>query len=169
VNLPAVLVNDPALVESIADALVQAGAPATLLELEITERGLVAGDAVVRSNLAELRNLGIHLAIDDFGTGAASLSYLRWLPVESVKIDRTFVSNLEHDAVNRSVVEACVTVARALDLGVVAEGVETEEQAARLESFGCRELQGYLFARASPLVDAYALAETCAASGGFAR
>ena len=151
VNLPAVLVNDPALVESIADALVQAGASASVLELEITERGLVAGDAVVRANLDELRNLGAHLAIDDFGTGAASLSYLRWLPVESVKIDRTFVRDLAQDPVNRSVVEACVTVARALDLGVVAEGVETETEARVAAELGCTFAQGYLFGRPGPL------------------
>lgn len=158
VNLPAVLVNDPALVESITDALVQAGAPATMLELEITERGLVAGDAVVRANLDELRSLGAHLAIDDFGTGAASLSYLRWLPVESVKIDRTFVRDLAQDPVNRSVVEACVTVARALDLGVVAEGVETETEARVAAELGCGYAQGYLFGRPGPLDDVVARA-----------
>lgn len=160
VNLPAVLVNDPALVESIADALVQAGASASLLELEITERGLVAGDAVVRANLDELRSLGAHLAIDDFGTGAASLSYLRWLPVETVKIDRTFVRDLAQDAVNRSVVEACVTVARALDLGVVAEGVETETEARVAAELGCGYAQGYLFGRPGRLDDVVARAST---------
>ncbi len=151
VNLPAVLVNDPALVESIADALVLAGAPASVLELEITERGLVAGDAIVRANLDEQRSLGAHLAIDDFGTGAASLSYLRWLPVESVKIDRTFVRDLATDAVNRSVVEACVTVARALDLGIVAEGVETDTEARVAAELGCTYVQGFLFGRPGPL------------------
>lgn len=153
VNLPPALANDPALVDVVTDALLVAAVPATSLELEITERGLVATDVEVRANLAELRSLGVTLAIDDFGTGAASLSYLRDLPVDVVKIDRTFISELERDRVNRSIVEACVTVARAVDLDVVAEGVETEAEARAAAELGCQYAQGYLFGRPGPIED----------------
>jgi EAL domain-containing protein (putative c-di-GMP-specific phosphodiesterase class I) len=94
-----------------------------------------------------LNALGVHISIDDFGTGHSSLSYLRRLNVGELKIDRSFVLDLETSSDARAVVDAVVRLAQALGLKVVAEGVETDEQAAILKSLGCDELQGYLFAK----------------------
>ena len=97
--------------------------------------------------LEELSALGVHLSIDDFGTGYSSLSYLRKLPSEELKIDRSFVLDLESSSDARAIVDAVVKLAQALGLKVVAEGVETEEQQDILRSLGCNELQGFLFAK----------------------
>jgi EAL domain-containing protein (putative c-di-GMP-specific phosphodiesterase class I) len=98
----------------------------------------------------ELRALGVRLALDDFGSGYSSLSYLQKLPFDKLKIDRSFVSALERSANAAVIIQAIVTLGRALGMEVVIEGVETEEQRALLRLVGCSEMQGYLFARPSP-------------------
>jgi EAL domain-containing protein (putative c-di-GMP-specific phosphodiesterase class I) len=133
------------------DALQAAGAPPQRLELEITERGLVASEEIVRENLDALRRLGVDVVIDDFGTGHASLGYLRRLPVAGVKIDRIFMMDLDRDRVNQAVVTACVGVAAALGIAAVAEGVETAGELAAATALGCREGQGYEIARPGPI------------------
>jgi diguanylate cyclase (GGDEF)-like protein/PAS domain S-box-containing protein len=119
-----------------------------LLELEITESAIMHPAARVSGRLAELKDLGISLSIDDFGTGYSSLSYLKRFPVDTLKIDRSFVRELADDPDDRAITAAIVAMAHNLDLKVVAEGVETEEQLKFLKSQGCDMIQGWLYSRA---------------------
>ena len=138
------------LLPQVRAALQRHAVPADALELEITESLLVGDMGSARSQLAELRRWGVSIALDDFGTGFSSLSTLRQLPVDVMKIDRSFVAELGSDSGAMAVTRTIVTLARALDLHLVAEGVETEAQAEVLRSLGCDEFQGYLFARPLP-------------------
>lgn len=117
------------------------------LQLEITESGLIGQGGAAISILSGLRDLGIGLAIDDFGTGYSSLAYLQNLPVNTVKIDRSFVNGMVDSDKGAALVSAILHIAGIMDFGVVAEGVETEEQAALLRQMGCDRGQGYLFAK----------------------
>jgi diguanylate cyclase (GGDEF)-like protein len=146
VNLPARLVANPGLVALVSEALAGARASAEVLELEITERGLVGAEDIVVENLEALRSLGVKVLIDDFGTGHASLGYLRRLPLAGVKIDQMFITGLEHDRVNQAVVTACLGVAAAVGIEAIAEGVETEQELAAAIALGCEQGQGYLIA-----------------------
>jgi len=134
------------------------------LELEVTESLLVDNAGAVRAQLSELRALGVSIALDDFGTGYSSMSMLRDLPLDVMKIDRSFVLNLEHDADAAAITRTIATLATALKLHLVAEGVETIEQARLLEAMGCQELQGFLYSRA---VDAPAFAALCERSAAL--
>ena len=116
-------------------------------ELEITEGLLLGDDPATHDTLKRLRQLGFSLALDDFGTGYSSLSYLQRFPVTKIKIDRSFIANLGVDAESDAVVGAIVKLARALNLAVIAEGVETSEQRERLAAAGCGEVQGFLYSR----------------------
>jgi EAL domain-containing protein (putative c-di-GMP-specific phosphodiesterase class I) len=127
-----------------------AGVPADLLELEITERGLMDLGTETLRKLEALKSLGVRLAIDDFGTGYSSLTYLKRMPVDKLKVDRSFVSDLPHDTSDAAIVHTIVAIARTLGLKVLAEGVETTEQLAFLRAAGCNECQGFLFGRAVP-------------------
>lgn len=118
-------------------------------ELEITEGVLLGDDPVTHDTLRRVRDLGFTLALDDFGTGYSSLSYLQRYPVDKIKIDRSFITNLGVDNEADAVVSAIVRLARALNLGVIAEGVETDDQRLRLRRAGCSEVQGYLFGKPS--------------------
>ncbi|MGZ4711130.1 MAG: EAL domain-containing protein, partial [Acidimicrobiales bacterium] len=109
--------------------------------------------------LAELHAWGLKLALDDFGTGYSSLAYLKRLPVDEVKIDRSFVSDLDDDGANTSLVAAVVAIAASLGISTVAEGVEKPEQAARLHELGCNEAQGYWFSRPVPADEIAAVME----------
>jgi EAL domain-containing protein (putative c-di-GMP-specific phosphodiesterase class I) len=117
---------------------------------EITESVAMEDTQATQRAFERLRRAGLRVSIDDFGVGQASLSYLRRLPAAELKIDASFVRDLEHGAEARSIVEAVVRLAHALKLRVVAEGVETEAQAELLIQLGCDELQGYLFAKPMP-------------------
>ena len=101
--------------------------------------------------MALLRTRGVEIAVDDFGTGYSSLAYLSRLPVKTIKIDQTFVRDLESNAGNRAIVETIVALGRALEIDLVAEGVETEAERASLEALGCHNYQGFLFSRPQPL------------------
>ncbi|RZL92744.1 MAG: EAL domain-containing protein, partial [Variovorax sp.] len=116
------------------------------LQLEVTE-SFAAQDELVTQRLQELAALGIQLALDDFGTGYSSLACLHQLPVHVVKIDRSFVGQVASSNHHRVLIEATILVARSLGMGTVAEGIETEEQAAALARLQCDKGQGYLFAR----------------------
>jgi diguanylate cyclase (GGDEF)-like protein len=143
--------RSPDFVDCVAHVLKETGADARGLILEVTE-GLLIGnwqDAV--SRMSELVALGLRFSIDDFGTGYSSLAYLKKLPLYELKIDRTFVRDTPGDPNDTAIVEAILSVSQHLGLRVVAEGVETEEQAAFLTSHGCQCLQGYLYARPTPL------------------
>lgn len=155
VNLSRAQLTDPTLVDQVAEVLRRTGMVASQLQLEVTE-SLAAQDEQVQSRLRDLKALGLTLALDDFGTGYSSLASLHELPVDVVKIDRSFVSQLETSEHHRVLVEATVRVAHTLGMGTVAEGVETAGQARHLHTLRCDKGQGYLFGR--PLTDAQATA-----------
>jgi len=146
VNLSRAQLGDPTLVDAVAEVLRSTGMPAARLQLEVTE-SLAAQDETVQARLRELKALGLTLALDDFGTGYSSLASLHQLPVDVVKIDRSFVSQLESSEYHRVLVQATVQVARTLGMRTVAEGVETRGQAQLLSALLCDKGQGYLFGR----------------------
>ena len=146
VNLSRAQLNEPTLVAEVRHALQSSGLAAACLQLEITE-SLAAENPLIQSRLHELKRLGVMLALDDFGTGYSSLASLHQWPVDVIKIDRSFVSQVASSAHHRVLVEATVRVARSLGMGTVAEGVETSEQAAVLEALQCDKGQGYLYSR----------------------
>jgi diguanylate cyclase (GGDEF)-like protein len=147
INLSAHQMRQDDIAERIADALKRHRIDPSLLTCEITESAAMEDTGSTQETFRRLGELGAHLSIDDFGTGYSSLAYLRKLPAEELKIDRSFVMDLEHSADARAVVDAVLRLAHALGLKVVAEGVENQRQQQILSSLGCDELQGYLFAR----------------------
>jgi EAL domain-containing protein (putative c-di-GMP-specific phosphodiesterase class I) len=116
----------------------------------MTEGVLINDRDEMTARLQELRALGVRLALDDFGSGYSSLSYLQTLPFDKLKVDRSFVAALDRSANGGVIIQAVVALGRALGMGVVIEGVETEEQRVLLRLAGCNELQGYLFGRPAP-------------------
>ena len=148
VNVSALQFQQAGFVDSVARALREAALPASLLELELTE-GVLLGDAEEGlRRMRALAALGVTLSIDDFGTGYSSLAYLKRLPIQRLKIDRSFVQGLPGDASDVGIANAIVQMGRALGLQVIAEGVENEAQRDFLAQAGCHEYQGYLFAPA---------------------
>ncbi|MDH5539620.1 MAG: EAL domain-containing protein, partial [Rhizobacter sp.] len=145
VNVSALQFQQPGFVDGVATALRDAGLPAHLLELELTESMLVhdAQEALLR--LQSLAQLGVKLAIDDFGTGYSSLNYLKRLPVNRLKIDRSFVDGLPDDESDVGIVNAIIHMGQALHLQIIAEGVETEGQRRFLKKAGCNQFQGFLY------------------------
>ncbi|HEX2916859.1 MAG TPA: EAL domain-containing protein [Chloroflexia bacterium] len=150
VNFSALQFQREDVVETISQVLKTTKIDPGWLEIEITESILMENTAYIVSTLQELKQLGIKLAMDDFGVGYSSLSYLRNFPLDTIKIDRTFVTGLDKDPINQALVEAIVTLARTLNFAVVAEGVETQAEKEKLFSLGCYIGQGYLFARPLP-------------------
>jgi EAL domain-containing protein (putative c-di-GMP-specific phosphodiesterase class I) len=122
----------------------------SIIELEVTERVIIEGAGEARRTLDDLAALGVGIAIDDFGTGYSGLAYLKRLPIDTVKIDQSFVRDLTIDPDDAAIVTAIVAMARSLDVDVVAEGVETDEQLEELKRLGCRRGQGFLLARPMP-------------------
>jgi EAL domain-containing protein (putative c-di-GMP-specific phosphodiesterase class I) len=152
--------------QSVLAALSDAGLPPGALTLEITERLLVeAGDPVL-AHLGELRRAGVRLAIDRFGTGYASLAYLRQLPVDIIKIDRSFVAGLGEDDTLTLLTKTIVQLGRDLGIGVVAEGIESSRQLGLLRDMGCGLGQGYLVAAPMPAAEVEALIRTTVAQPG---
>ena len=139
--------QDPSLVFDVAAALRRHGVPPQCLQIEVTEGLMIGNPREVQTILGELKALGVSIALDDFGTGYSSLSYLKRFPFDVVKIDREFVRDIAQDRGHRALVAAAVGMGRALELEVVAEGVETTEQLALLRSMGCTLAQGYLHGR----------------------
>jgi EAL domain-containing protein (putative c-di-GMP-specific phosphodiesterase class I) len=138
------------LIAQVLDALESSGLAPHELQLELTE-GILIDDAELAIDLlGQIRQTGVSIALDDFGTGYSSLTYLRRLPVDVVKIDQSFVRDLTQDEDARSIGQAIISLAHALRKSVVAEGVETLEQADLLRAWGCDEVQGYYFARPLP-------------------
>jgi len=148
VNLSARQLIESDLADQVAGILRDTGAQPDTIWLEITESSL-AEDASVYT-LQALRALGVHLVIDDFGTGYSSLSYLKRFPVEALKIDASFVDGLGNDPEDSAIVTACISLAHALNLTTVAEGVETSQQLAELRTLGCQQAQGEFFAAPQP-------------------
>ena len=147
VNLSARQFTDPDIVSIVAEALARADIPPTSLSLEITESVLMEEVEATAETLRALKNLGVGLSIDDFGTGYSSLSYLKRFPVDTLKIDRSFVDGLGIDPEDHAIVDAVVSLAHALGLKVVGEGVETQAQIQELRRLGCDAAQGYLLGR----------------------
>jgi len=141
------------LASTVRNLLHETGVEASQLEIEVTESAVIADADAGIAALEELRQLGVRLSLDDFGTGYSSLSYLRTLPITGVKIDRSFMTSLGEGGRDSELVGSIVAMAKVLGLSVVAEGVETEEQAALLAEMGCDELQGYLFGGPLPSTD----------------
>ena len=147
VNLSARQLREPDLGQQIAATVAEAGMDPAALKLEITESVLMEDAEAALSTLHALQQLGIRSAIDDFGTGYSSLSYLRRLVVDTLKIDRSFVSGLDRDDRNLAIVRAVASLGHALDMTITAEGIETPTQLDRLRSVGCDRGQGYYFSR----------------------
>jgi EAL domain-containing protein (putative c-di-GMP-specific phosphodiesterase class I) len=150
VNLSARQLGHPDLVATVAEALAISGLPPHLLVLEITESVLMTDRELAVTILRALRSLGVRMSIDDFGTGQSSLGYLKTLPVDSLKIDRSFVDGLGSDPDDSAIVAAVVHMGHALGLTVTAEGIETPLQLSELRSLGCDLGQGFYFARPQP-------------------
>jgi EAL domain-containing protein (putative c-di-GMP-specific phosphodiesterase class I) len=136
------------LVETVARVLEETGLSPTHLELEITESTIMQDDDATIAAFEQLRQMGVGLALDDFGTGYSSLSYLRRFALTRVKIDRSFVKGIPDDPYDGALTAAIIGMAHSIGLKVVAEGVETPEQAGFLTERHCDELQGFLFSRA---------------------
>jgi diguanylate cyclase (GGDEF)-like protein len=147
VNISGRQLNDGGLPLQVATALALSGLPPELLYLELTETLLMTDTLVTQRSIERLHELGARLSIDDFGTGYSSLAYLHRFPVDELKIDRTFINDLTSSANPSPLVAAMVAMGKALGLEIVAEGVETPDQAAQLRALGCDKAQGYLFAR----------------------
>lgn len=154
VNLSARQLSEPRLVETVARALDAAELPADQLHLEVTETALMDDVSGAIARLHDLHDLGVKVAIDDFGTGYSSLAYLKQFPVDTLKIDRSFVDGLSSGEDDRSIVEAIIGLSRALGLTCLAEGVETTAQLDVLLELGCQLGQGYLWSQAMPASDA---------------
>jgi diguanylate cyclase (GGDEF)-like protein len=150
VNLAAANVADRSLPDVVASLLARHAVPGDRLECEISEDTVMADPRRTTENLQRLRTLGVRMALDDFGTGHSSLSYLKRLPLDEVKIDRSFVMGMANDASDAAIVRSTIDIARHLGLSVVAEGVETEETLGALSDLRCDVAQGYLLSRPMP-------------------
>jgi diguanylate cyclase (GGDEF)-like protein len=157
VNLSPHHFRGPGLVARVEEILAETGVPATSLGVEITENVLLDDAEAAIGILTRLRSAGVQVALDDFGTGYSSLSYLRRLPVDALKIDRSFVSDIASEEPAAALTASIVAMGNALGLRVVAEGVEDEQQRSLLRAWGCQVAQGFLFGRAVPALEAETL------------
>jgi EAL domain-containing protein (putative c-di-GMP-specific phosphodiesterase class I) len=150
VNVAPVQFRQAGFVAEVAGVLAATGLAANLLELELTERTVMHDAEINLGTLSALNRMGVELALDDFGTGYSSLAYLKRFPVGKLKIDRSFVRDLEHDQDDRAIASTIVLMGHNLRLRVLAEGVETAEQLELLSKMGCDMAQGFYFSRAVP-------------------
>jgi len=150
VNVSAVQLGDPGWAEGVKDALEKTGGDPTYLELEITETAFLQDSRSVLAALEELDSMGVGIVLDDFGTGYSQLSYLHRYPIQRIKIDRSFIASIGETQAGAAVTQAILSLADSLGLRVIAEGIETEKQAAFLIEHGCEEIQGYLVSHALP-------------------
>jgi EAL domain-containing protein (putative c-di-GMP-specific phosphodiesterase class I) len=144
INLSHQEFHQQGLVDKVREIVKETGVDPRLLQFELTETIIIDQVNESIAKIAELRRMGIRFAVDDFGTGYSSLAYLKQLPLDTLKIDKAFVRDLNTDPNDAAIVEAILAMARHLDLTVIAEGVETREQLAFLRSHGCHFYQGYL-------------------------
>jgi diguanylate cyclase (GGDEF)-like protein len=150
VNVSARDLHDDTFCQRVSEALDRTGVPASFLELELTERVVMADPQRAMENLTALSRLGVRLSLDDFGTGYSSLAYLRRLPVTEIKIDKSFVLRMDVDDEDATIVRSTIDLAHGLGLRVIAEGVETAETWQRLADLGCDAAQGYFLSRPHP-------------------
>jgi EAL domain-containing protein (putative c-di-GMP-specific phosphodiesterase class I) len=153
VNISTAELHSKYFVAGVREILAETGLPPRDLELELTETYLMQDANATAAVLRALRDLGVGLALDDFGTGYSSLSYLKRFPINTLKIDQSFVRDLTTDADDAGIVSAVVSMGKSLNLRVVAEGVETREQLSYLRNRGCNEGQGYYFSRPVPAAE----------------
>ncbi len=168
VNLSARLLHDPAVVDTIVDALRTAGVEPRWLEIEITESAAMVDPAGALAILTRLHALGIRLAIDDFGTGYSSLSYLKRLPVDEIKIDKSFVREMPRNGDDAAIARSIIDLGHNLGLGVVAEGVEDDATWGQLATLGCDVAQGYHISRPVPAAELARWVQTTKEQGGSA-
>jgi len=142
--------QNPQFIPSIEKLLGEKNVDPSMIAIEITEQKLVEDFLALRDSLSNLTRLGVRLVIDDFGTGYSSLSYLYNLRVDALKIDRSFISNIQEEGTNRKIVSAIIGLCEQLGIDVIAEGIETEAQAVKLRELGCKIGQGYLYSRPLP-------------------
>ena len=164
VNISVVQFREESFLGMVKGILAQTALPPSLLELEITEGVLAHDIAAASATLGELKAMGVRIAIDDFGTGYSSLSYLKRLPIDVLKIDQSFVRDMLGDRSDAAIIEAIVRLGQALDLELIAEGVETQAQVDRLLELGCELMQGYLYCRPMPFAQLSLFLEADAAS-----
>jgi EAL domain-containing protein (putative c-di-GMP-specific phosphodiesterase class I) len=150
VNLSARSFQQPDLLQRIQDVLTETGFPPSALVLEITETLAMQNAEATLTILRGLKELGVRIAIDDFGTGYSSLSYLTTFPIDTLKLDRSFVHTIGKARGSEEVAAAVIALAVSLEIGVIAEGVEEERQMRWLQGLGCEQFQGYLFSPALP-------------------
>ncbi len=153
INCSALNLARDELADEIEDALRFSGIAANRLELEVTENALMGNISSTLALLRQLRALGVSLAIDDFGTGYSSLAYLKRLPLNMLKIDRSFIQDIPKSSADLEIVQAIIGIAHTLHLRVVTEGVETQAQFELLHDHGCDFIQGYLLSPAVPVSD----------------
>ena len=151
VNISAVQIHDKDFIDQVILLLKETGAPADRLEFELTESMLIDNveETIVKIN--KLKELGIRFSLDDFGTGYSSLSMITRFPLDTLKVDQSFVSDMHKDIRAFNVVKTVIELGRSLNLNIIAEGVETEQQHRSLEELGCKHFQGYLFAKPCPI------------------
>jgi diguanylate cyclase (GGDEF)-like protein len=164
VNLSPLQLRKREIVDLVRRTLEVTGLEPRFLELELTESALLQQTDEVARNLDQLKETGVRLALDDFGTGYASLSYLKRIPFDSLKIDREFIRDLESDAGDRAIVAAIVAIARTFGLRVVAEGVETAHHERSVREEGCDAMQGFRLGRPAPLAETLRLGTHCGVS-----
>ncbi|MDD2272905.1 MAG: GGDEF domain-containing protein [Desulfuromonadaceae bacterium] len=153
VNVSARQLEDPYFLERVARIVEESGVSPSNIEMELTESCLMADPERMFELMAELRSLGFNIAIDDFGTGYSSLVYLKRIPIDTLKIDQTFVKNMLDDPNDKAIISTILAIAQQMGLTTVAEGVETEEQRQALLQLGCRNAQGYFFCRPKSVDD----------------
>jgi diguanylate cyclase (GGDEF)-like protein/PAS domain S-box-containing protein len=168
-NISGRVFSDPSLVQKISATLKEARLEGDRLVLEITESVLMEDPVAAVEVLRRIKELGVGLSLDDFGTGYSSLSYLQQFPIDSLKIDRSFVAKIGSRGENREILHAVLTLAQRLGVEVIAEGLETELQLAQLKEMGCRLGQGFLFSRPVDRDAAYALMERRPWQGLFSK
>ncbi|WP_417442726.1 EAL domain-containing protein [Idiomarina abyssalis] len=151
INVSASQFKTEGFVEDIEQRLLATGIPGELLELEVTESMLIDDIEHTANNMERLKALGVTFALDDFGTGYASLGYLKRLPLNSLKIDQSFIRDLHTNNSDEAIVRTVIALGNSLDLDIIAEGVETEEHLLKLQEMGCFRFQGYYFARPEPV------------------
>jgi EAL domain-containing protein (putative c-di-GMP-specific phosphodiesterase class I) len=153
VNVSARQFRQANFVAEVRQVLSETGADPTRLKIELTESLVIDNVADTITRMQALKELGVAFSMDDFGTGFSSLSYLKRLPLDQLKIDRSFVADLATDPNDAAIVQTIITMGHTLGLDVIAEGVESEAQLARLEQYGCAAYQGFLFSKAVPLAE----------------
>lgn len=150
VNLSARQLREPSFVSIVDDVLRELGVAPQFLEIEITESMLMSDSSAIIVALDQLHEMGIPIAMDDFGTGYSSLSYLKRFPIDTIKIDRSFVAEITSDPDYAEIIKTIISMGKTLNRKIIAEGVETEEQLSKLREYHCDEIQGYFISRPMP-------------------